>query len=381
LPPLADIDYGDGKERPTTEQRRAVVEEFFARTCPATIDGQVVPPTLEWLKFEEIEQGNHLGDVLDFTFAKLRFVHPVVGEPKSVKLRWGIWFEEGTMVEEVDGEVVSHDINVLDTLIFTPHEGSPYPMYLTADEPEYTWHAPMEAIADAAPAPVLAATPRMLTIHLAPILIGLLGLVAIVGAAVMKLPGVVHGGLVLAMVAGGAFAWRALPFEIPHPAGGTSVPELTMNEAKDEFLRLHRGIYRAFEAEEENAIYNRLASSVDGPLLDRLYQEIYQSLIMRSEGNGAVSRVSAINYLETECKPAAEGPGYEIACSWRVNGVVSHWGHAHRRTNEYQADYLLAPRGDRWIIAGATVNLQKRVKTEDDDQEGEPSGDDPDPEA
>ena len=399
FPPLSHIDFGDGKPRPTVEEAGEAIVEFFDTTCPIAIDDQPARPVLEWLKFEEMEQGEHLGEQRDFTFAKMRFVYGDGSEPRRVNLRWGIWFPDGVIEvrEEVvdpatiglfpdppiggpatfvpppeiepDGagepgvqiEIVSHDPNVLDMLIFSPHGEEP--IYLTPDDPEVTWHAPMREFADTA-ANVAASEPaplRMLTVPLAPIFAGAGLLAFVIVGAKLRFPAPVLGGGAVALAAVGLLARDALPIELPHPAGGTPLPELNAESAKEQFLKLHRGIYRAFEAESEDAIYNRLAASVDGPLLDRLYQEVYHSLIMRSEGGGALSRVSAVDYIETTAADRTDGGGFDIACTWRVNGVVRHWGHAHRRTNEYQADYVLAPRGDRWTIADATVNLQKRV--------------------
>ena len=51
-----------------------------------------------------------------------------------------------------------------------------------------------------------------------------------------------------------------------------------------------RNIYGAFDAASEDEIYDLLATSVDTALLDELYGEIYESLILRSEG-GAVCRI------------------------------------------------------------------------------------------
>ena len=236
-------------------------------------------------------------------------------------------------------------------------------MYLTIQEPEFIWHAPAKEFGDAMPvfepAPVRKQT---LAVPLAPIAL-IVGLgVFLLSARRLKIPRTAVAGASVGILAFAFVARAALPVEVPRfwdKSGG--VAELTTAEAKDEFLRLHRGIYRAFEAETEDSIYNTLAQSVDGVLLDRLYEEIFQSLIMRDEG-GAVARVRSIDHLETEVTPDPEGRGYTVSCAWRVHGIVTHFGHSHRRSNEYQADYLISPREDRWKIASVEVNLQKRIK-------------------
>ncbi len=359
FPPLEHLDFRDGKPRPSAEEARESIESYFAATCPITVNGIARPPALMSLSFEEIEGGDHLGAPLDFTFAKMRLIHPFAGEAKTVKLRWGIWFPDGAIeVVTEEGEQVTHDPNVLDTLIFLP--GDQYPIYLTKADPEVIWHKPPEEFGDAslvvAPAPPPPPPAKRIARPTAATFI-CLALTPIVFFGLPFLPRPVRAMGAVALLVGAFLSFDLPPAEIETP--------MTAATAEDEFLRLHRGIYRAFEADSEDAIYNRLAASVDGPLLDRLYQEVYQSLIDRQDGGGALSRVASVDYIATEAKPDEASGGWLLQCTWRVHGIVRHWGHAHRRSNEYQADYILAPRGEGWKIAAAVVNLQKRVPAPD----------------
>ncbi len=362
FPPLEHIGFGDGEPRPEVGSPgvREKIESFFASACPMAFDGTVVAPQLERLEFMETEEGSHLGETLDFTMAKLFFRYPLEGEPRRVKIGWGLWFPDGEVeVEEMEeGEIVSHDPNVLDMLIFV--HGEAHPIYMTKTEPEFTWHAPARVFGDAVPdlGPV-PPPPEPTRLALGPALPVAGGCLFLLATARTRLPKLARPGVVAAAAAAAILARGTVEVEIGTAPGGA--PELTEAQAKDEFLRLHRGIYRAFEADGEDAIYNILAQSVDDAMLDRLYEEVYQSLIMREEG-GAMSRVSGIDYIETEISPIPGERGFEIDCSWRVDGTVSHWGHSHRRSNEYQAEYTLAPRDERWKIVSAVVNLQKRVK-------------------
>ena len=78
------------------------------------------------------------------------------------------------------------------------------------------------------------------------------------------------------------------------------------------FTPLPRDIYRAFDYVEEGEIYDALARSVQGDLLDELYQQVYRSLIMHEEG-GAVSRVQAVRSVAT----TVESVGLPV---WRTLG-------------------------------------------------------------
>ena len=90
-------------------------------------------------------------------------------------------------------------------------------------------------------------------------------------------------------------------------------------------------MYDAFSARSESEVYDILAVTVDAEILDELYAEVYESLILRDEG-GAVSKVEGIDVLERDVALDADGaPAFDVDWSWRVHGLVSHWGHLHRR--------------------------------------------------
>ena len=73
-----------------------------------------------------------------------------------------------------------------------------------------------------------------------------------------------------------AFAWPTGP-----PADARAV-----------FEALHRNLYRAFEADTEDEIYDVLKQSVDASLLQEVYLDIYESLILREQQCPLPSRFS-----------------------------------------------------------------------------------------
>ena len=54
-------------------------------------------------------------------------------------------------------------------------------------------------------------------------------------------------------------------------------------------------------------------------------------------------------------------PTFTVRCRWRVDGVVSHWGHAHARSNEYDARWSVEETSEGWRLAGAEILQQDRV--------------------
>ena len=146
------------------------------------------------------------------------------------------------------------------------------------------------------------------------------------------------------------------------------------------FESLHRNMYRAFDYDGERAIYDTLAQSVAGRELERVYREVYGRLGMEEEG-GAVSQVEEVDVLEAGVVSNGElelgtsddevdgvgfdeGERYTVRAKWRVTGRVLHWGHVHRRTNEYVGLAAVAPSGGAWRIVGRELEEQRRILEE-----------------
>ena len=133
-------------------------------------------------------------------------------------------------------------------------------------------------------------------------------------------------------------------------------------QAREIFQALHRGIYRAFEAETEGEIYDTLAQSLDGEALQDVYGEVYDALMMRDGGNKRFD-IRRVKPISTEVLPAEEGerPAFRVRCRWRVYGTVTHYGHTHARLNEYEALYRVTYTGRAWRITDSQVQQHERV--------------------
>ncbi|MFN9718267.1 MAG: hypothetical protein ACK58L_06215, partial [Planctomycetota bacterium] len=149
------------------------------------------------------------------------------------------------------------------------------------------------------------------------------------------------------------------PFRSPAP-----VPEA---EARQLFTTLHQGMYRSLDFGNEERIYDVLASSVDGKLLETLYLQLRKSLELREQG-GAVARIREITYdrndLISDAKTMA-WPGFEVQTRWTVSGTVEHWGHVHERQNQFDAVVAIEPRDGAWKITRMDVSgqTQKSART------------------
>jgi hypothetical protein len=178
---------------------------------------------------------------------------------------------------------------------------------------------------------------------------------------------------VIMMPFGGRYKWAApaavilglaayvgsgvVQYEMNHPF---QEPELVQEEkAGDIFQQLHKNMFRAFDYHSESEIYDALARSVDGELLEKLYLEITDSLRVAEQG-GAISKVEQVNFVDGDLigrRPSVEGdnPSFSYRSQWELIGTVEHWGHIHERNNKYDAEFVIEMVGDDWKITDMNV--------------------------
>jgi len=253
-------------------------------------------------------------------------------------------------------------------------EGRVSILSFTADEPEQTWYGTGKTREERFEA-VPAVEPKAAT-GLPVLAIGL----SIVGLVLLAC-GVMRSGKRIWWIVGGvallavAPAFRSVGL-VEIGGGRGRLP--TEAEAIAIFEPLHANIYRAFDYEDQGAIYDALARSVSGELLETLYEGIYRSLIMFDQG-GAVSRVSAVRLMDVEVLSIgyvddAGTPGFTVRAKWQVDGIVYHYGHSHERTNEYLAEYSVAMTEGGWRITGNRILSQERLDPETRQKPERPDG-------
>lgn len=362
---------------PEQEKReREVLEAFFKEINPVTIDGIRVKPILRSIQFIFAANGLGVPDAALPPDARVILTHPTKGRPKQVSMVWDVyprdpnepWYAVDATLEVV-AELDAYDENRL--------------VYFEREEPEIIWHAPGKPVKQRVMPVVVAAGPTRIPIPLVSLGIvgiwgiGLLGLRFSSGWRSARRPALAFS--VVPIIAA-LFCHDVLVARVATPWGkGAKLPG--EQEAVEVFSSLHRNVYRAFDYKTESDVYDVLAQSVAGDLLDQVYNEVYQSLIMRDQG-GAVARVQSVDVLKTEVLssgilPDSSEAAFRVRSRWQVHGIVYHWGHVHARTNEYEAVYTIAQRGSSWKITGVEVLEQHRVVLEGDDpSEGEQDEDD-----
>lgn len=370
---------------------REAVAEYFGASGPTIgthlvdrpnrvkIDGIVVTPLVKDLRVVRPEPETRPGFVqnpallIPQIYAELEY--RCTTAPRSVSLAWGSYPRDFVSPDRV-GQDTAPITDIEAVLIAF---GSLEIVTFKKLEPEYTWHVPAEGARRTplvVPSIMHDAGARVPAISFS---IGVLWL-AWAGWVLLGSGRKATGALALKMnarlrtIALGTLACAGLA-AAASPIARISVPELsgppgpaapaTLDEARAIFAPLHANIYRAFDFTRESDIYDALARSVDGPLLDSIYNDVYQSLILREEG-GALCRVRQVTPISTRlgashAKPTP--PAFAVVACWQVEGVVYHWGHSHARTNEYEAEYVIAPAADGWRIVAAHPISQRRIQT------------------
>jgi hypothetical protein len=96
---------------------------------------------------------------------------------------------------------------------------------------------------------------------------------------------------------------------------------------------------------------------------------------MEEEG-GAMSRVVAVRPLSTSVISQGEmdldgvaARAFTVEARWQVDGRVTHWGHAHDRTNEYDGRFTVVAEQGGWRIHDAEVTRQERVERSGADEQ------------
>lgn len=331
---------------------------------PVTIDGVPVRPTIHAAQTRMMNSRLPPRmfpepQVMQYGELVVASRYAVKSPPRRVSLTWDVFIPE----YDEFGEPVS-DGSTSPVASVLKVDGKQQLVVLTEDEPGHTWHSDERV---AVPASLTVSSETSRPRQMLPLLsIGLLLAGLLSAAAVKRVPmrlacvglGLVLGGVALTLPVG----------RVAVPMGVATVDQPSEGEAIELFRSLHGNIYRAFDYTDESAVYDALAMSVDGPMLESIYNDVYQSLILREEG-GAVCKIERVDLAsarvldpDNRADEAIDEPGaYRVRASWTVDGLVQHFGHTHRRTNAFEAIYTVAPRAGSWRIVDAQILDQRRT--------------------
>lgn len=347
---------------------RPALLSFFREQHPVLIDGARVEPELEKIQINDPDL--RLLPLFPVSgergLRKIRFelVYPVPSPPPTrVSFEWST-FPPNILVDPDDPPPLAIAAEL-------EAEGIRIPLVFTTTERGHTWHASGGEIDDRLlPVPTATAEEGTNVPALAIALFVIGGIVGLWGLLASRSAGsagpLVIGAVIEGPLLAAGAAALVLGFGGIRVGGGPSLPDA--DEAEAIFRPLHANVHRAFDFVEEGDIYDALARSVEGEFLDSLYRMIFRGLVMQEEG-GAVARITEVLPVSVEVgeiglvpgDELGERPGFSVRCRWQVEGVVSHWGHAHTRINEYLADWSVVLLDDGWRLAGAEILEQDRI--------------------
>ncbi|MBF9015202.1 MULTISPECIES: hypothetical protein [unclassified Oceanispirochaeta] len=146
------------------------------------------------------------------------------------------------------------------------------------------------------------------------------------------------------------------PFaRIPIPGGWSPRTEEQIAAVTEALLT---NLYRSFDVQEDREVYDRLALSVSGELLQDVFLQNRKAMVLENKG-GARARMDHLELLSMD-NLRKEKDGFRADAEWTVSGSVSHFGHTHYRKNRYLADILLTVEEKSWKITNLKMLREER---------------------
>lgn len=133
----------------------------------------------------------------------------------------------------------------------------------------------------------------------------------------------------------------------------------TKPEASELISQLLKNTYRAFDFREESDIYDKLAVSNDGELLTQVYIQTKKGMVLENQG-GLQVKVKDVELIDVE-EVSSDKSGISYQVKWIVRGDVGHWGHIHRRINQYSAILSVKPVDGVWKLFDIDIIEEKRL--------------------
>ena len=334
------------KAKSDRERVLAALTPELASACSILADGQAA--TFELVEIGFVRVDEKLGHTPDERPSIPRedalvgavFASPRDAFPEKVDITWNLFPDSGG--------------DVLAVVQLTTREATEFElMSFSRGDNRSTWELPIG----------FDSTPRMLSVakvrresRLAPT----------VAAAVFLLAGLVGLGLGFRRKEGRRNMLLAAALALT--VGGGSLASAVRNhaaarvgevEARGIAESLLHNIYHAFAFRDESAIFDTLAESVDGPLLEQLYLDVVRGLAVEEAGGPRV-KVLEVTLVDCELQRSTTG-GLHAGVTWVSAGNVGHWGHEHFRRNQYRGELRIDAVDDRWKVTEVEILEEERT--------------------
>jgi hypothetical protein len=328
------------------------VGEFFLKQDKTLIDGKQLRPILDRVSFVKysttastfVVQPEQLP--INTAMVGVIITYLTKGMPQQVTNEWDLW---------------SDHIRKVPTNAIDPAGG--FPSNVTADDNVLTWTNFLKTYVPPTVAKIeVDASLTTMKIPLASVLC-LLAILPI-GLQIKKHKKDIRSiglliGLAVLFIAGSVLLYPFLKVAVAKPA--VLAPKMTDDQAVTVLNSLLKNIYRSFDFREEEDVYDRLATSVNGDLLSEIYLQNRKSMVVTQAG-GVRARVKKVEILDVEVNNLDDPPlGLLFQAKWTAMGSVGHWGHIHIRQNQYEANITVEPVDGAWKITELELLEEKRI--------------------
>jgi hypothetical protein len=346
---LRGEEYIEIDELDTLKQR---IESFLLANNTVKVDGEALKPIMDRSNYvtvgisgiQILEQPQRLE--ISTAIVGVIIAYLTEGMPQQVSVDWELFTDQ---VQQVPATATD--------------PAGPLPTFLTPDDNVHTW---TNFLKNYTP-PTVAQVALKDTVNRLSIPIGSVSGLLVIFMALwwlwyrrqhqqsFQLPLLtVIVGLLIAVV---AFPYAR--FSVNRPTA--LISGLSNDESELIMHSLLKNVYRSFDFRDESDVYDRLALSVQGDLLEEIYLQNRKSFAVKKAG-GAQARVKAVEILEARAVPSStEGKGFDVKATWTAQGSVGHWGHVHTRKNYYDALVNVQVVDGHWKITGLELLEEKRL--------------------
>ena len=150
------------------------------------------------------------------------------------------------------------------------------------------------------------------------------------------------------------FVWKT-----SNPFSSPGIPDL--NQAEVVVQQVLSNTYHAFNLEDEDVLYERLAENVDQQLIEDIYLDSRRKLRagVRQGAEVLVKEVELLDINPTEDPSDPDELIFET--TWVVTARVKHLQHIHHRRNRYSGSISLKTAGPQWKISDITLTSEDRT--------------------
>jgi hypothetical protein len=140
-----------------------------------------------------------------------------------------------------------------------------------------------------------------------------------------------------------------------------SMQNMSEDETKVLITDLLQNTYRAVNLTDEFEIYDKLALSVHGDLVEKIYLESRKRTVLPNQDSPEVQMIEVNIRDIMEAKITDDRLGYTYTCEWYVSGTIRHWAHQHNRQNRYIGLITVKRIDDAWKITEWELLDEQRI--------------------